>query len=423
MDKENRMLDARILQGQGYTQAEIGAMIGVSDRTVRNYLSKPPLQRVRPVRPSRLDPYKQLIVEQLEENPSYNGELLYERIVNLGFTGKKTVFKAFAAQVRRRVGATAVQRFETEPGRQAQVDWKEFGKQTVDGRTVKLYAFVMVLGYSRKPFVRFTTSMDQPTMLACHVLAFRHFDGIPHEILYDNMRTAFAPDADGCWRPTKRLLALAAHYGFTPRHCRVRRPETKGKVERTVGYLGNNFWPRMEGLALSLGGLNADVMSWLGAICGKPLADFGESRAERFARERGILKPIPLSDFDVRQPVPLIAGRESTVRFETNRYSVPPAFIGENVLLLVHPLSREAELIAGGASIRSFTLDQAGSHSIRVDESDRQAIQTRWARDRERIAIRRAPKRRVRLAVDVEIRSPAAYEAFAEPPATEVGVW
>lgn len=137
--------------------------------------------------------------------------------------------KAFAAQVRKRITATAVQRFETEPGRQAQVDWKEFGKQIVDGRPTKLYAFVMVLGYSRKPFVRFTTNMKQSTLLACHELAFAYFGGVTEEVLYDNMRTAFQPDAEGVWRSTKRLLALAVHYGYIPDAAAYGGPKPRGK--------------------------------------------------------------------------------------------------------------------------------------------------------------------------------------------------
>jgi len=78
------------------------------------------------------------------------------------------------------------------------VAWKEFGKQVVDGKETKLYAFVMELGYSRKPFVRFTTDMRQSTLLACHELAFAYFGGVPEELLYDNMRTAFQRDQDGC---------------------------------------------------------------------------------------------------------------------------------------------------------------------------------------------------------------------------------
>jgi len=85
MDKEQCMLEARILQAQGYTQVQIAQMLGVSDRTVRTYLKEHPCGRKKPVRPSKLDPFKLFIEEQLEKNPSYNGELLYERIVAQGY--------------------------------------------------------------------------------------------------------------------------------------------------------------------------------------------------------------------------------------------------------------------------------------------------------------------------------------------------
>jgi len=414
MDRENRMLDARLLQAQGHTQVEIAGILGVCERTVRNYLKQMPQARKRPKRPSKLDSFKHVILDQLEENPSYNGELIFERIVRMGYVGKKTVMKAFIAKTRRRLAATAVQRFETEPGRQAQVDWKEFGKQVVDGRVTRLYAFVMVLGYSRKPFVRFTTDMRQSTLLACHELAFAHFGGVPEELLYDNMRTAFQPDQDGQWRPTKRLAALAVHYGFVPRRCRVRRPETKGKVERTIGYLDNNFWPRMDCEVLSLALLNECVGDWLEAICSKKIADLGESRAERFARESPLLKALPADDFDARDVVPAIVSRESTIRFETNRYSAPPEFIATTVLLYVHPLTRQAELFADGRSVRSFPLAAPGSHALLVFEQDRKELSMRWAMDRSRLAVRRMPRRRYApVGVDVDVRPPSSYDAYA----------
>jgi len=79
MDKEKCMLDARIMQAQGYTQVQIAQLLGVTDRTVRTYLKERPCARKKPVRASRFDPFKLFIEAQLEKNPSYNGELLYER--------------------------------------------------------------------------------------------------------------------------------------------------------------------------------------------------------------------------------------------------------------------------------------------------------------------------------------------------------
>ncbi len=316
------MLEARLLESKGLTQKEIAETIGKSERTVRYYLKQMPRPRKNPVRGSKVDPFKPMIDQILEENPSYNSEILFERLSKMGYTGKISVMKDYVALVRKQLAIQAVMRFETEPARQGQVDWKEFGKQIIDGIETKLYAFVVVLGYSRKVFVRFTTHMDQATLLACHVLAFEYFGGVPHEILYDNMRTAFTWDEEGVFKPTLRLLALAIHYGFSPEHCRVRRPETKGKVERTIGYLGHNFWPRMDGARLSLEELNTDVMSWLSKIDGKPLSDFNESRSERFAREKPLLTVLPATRFDARHEIPRAVNRESMITYETNRYSV-----------------------------------------------------------------------------------------------------
>lgn len=414
MDKEQCMLEARILQAQGYTQVRIAQMLGVSDRTVRTYLKEHPCGRKKPVRPSKLDPFKLFIEEQLEKNPSYNGELLYERIVAQGYQGRKTVMKAYVAGLRRKLSQQAVIRFETEPGRQAQVDWKEFGRQSVDGYETKLYAFVMVLGYSRMPFVRFTTDMRQSTLLACHTLAFEYFGGVPQELLYDNMRTAFEPDEEGIWHPTKRLAACAVHYGFVPQRCRVRRPETKGKVERLIGYLDHHFWARIEKEApFCLASLNEKVLDWINEMSTKPLEELQESRHTRFAREKPLLKAFPAGTFDVRDVVPLVVGRESTIRYETNRYSVPPQYIGTTVQMLLHPLHRTVDVMGSEGLIRRFSLAAAGSHTTQFFPDDRAQLVARWNRDQRRLQRLRSPHTKIiQPYADVDIRSPAVYEAL-----------
>jgi transposase len=414
MDQEHRMLDARILQGQGYSQVQIAQMLNVTDRTVRNYLKGMPRGRKRPLRVSKVDPFKPFIDEVLEKNPYYNSEILFERLQRLGYAGKKSILKDYVAAMRKRMVNQAVMRFETEPGFQAQVDWKELGTQILDGREAKLYAFVMVLGYSRKAFVHFTTSMQTAVMLACHQKAFQYFGGVPREILYDNMKTAFLCDSYGAWRPAKRLSAFAAHYGYTPRRCRVRRPETKGKVERAVGYLDGNFWPRFEGQTLSLAHLNAEVKDWLAAVDEKPLVDFQESRSLRFARELSALKPLTSTSCDVREELPVAVNRESMVRYQTNCYSVPPRYIGQLLMLKVDPFTPEAELIGPLGSLRRFSLSPAGARERIMFPEDRDALRRRWEEDRRRTAKRRSPRRKPgQAAVDVQIRSPAEYEPFA----------
>lgn len=187
---EKFMLKAHELQVQGYTQRQIGEMMGRSDRTIRNWLGQTPRERIKPVRKSILDEYKPFIEALVRENPEINGALIYKKLIKTGYQGKSSILRDFITKIRKEENQKAVIRFETEPAHQAQVDWIEFGKQYVNGSVQKLYAFTMVMGYSRMPFACFTTRMDSATLLNCHIKAFEFFGGIPEEILYGNMKTA-----------------------------------------------------------------------------------------------------------------------------------------------------------------------------------------------------------------------------------------
>lgn len=69
------------------------------------------------------------------------------------------------------------------------MDWGYIGKIKINGKEQDVYAFVIVLGYSRMKYVEFTTSMDLETLMKCHMNAFAYFNGVPEQILYDNMKT------------------------------------------------------------------------------------------------------------------------------------------------------------------------------------------------------------------------------------------
>ncbi|HOC28185.1 MAG TPA: IS21 family transposase [Treponemataceae bacterium] len=236
-----KMHQAEILRNAGHRQKEIAERLGVSDRMVRYYLNpKPEAQRA--LNHSLLDPFREYITAKIDESPNYNLVVLRKELVLQGYAGGMTILRVFAKQARDEAVKRAVIRFETMPAQQAQVDWKEAGVWEIDGIPRKVYAFVMLLGYSRRAYVRFTLDMKSATLLACHVEAFKHFCGVIREILYDNMKTAWL-NRGGVWEVHPALLAFAAHCGFEPKRCKVRRPQTKGKVERFIGYLGNHFLP------------------------------------------------------------------------------------------------------------------------------------------------------------------------------------
>jgi transposase len=407
-----KMHQAEILRKAGRKQREIAEILGVSDRMVRNYLKPKP--EVPPIpKHGLLDPYHEYITAKLDDAPNYNLMVLRKELEKQGYTGGMTILRVFAKQVRDEVIKRAVVRFETMPAQQAQVDWKEAGVWEIDGVKRKVYAFVMLLGYSRRAYVRFTLDMKSPTLLACHVEAFKYFSGITFEILYDNMKTAWL-NRGGVWEVHPALLAFAAQCGFEPKRCKVRRPQTKGKVERFIGYLGNHFLPiaRNRNLA-SIEELNHAVNEWLDEVNEEPIRAFCESRNERFERERTLFTPfVPEAAPDVRASEEVVVSLEGTVCFETNRYSVPARYLGHTLTLRYHPLYRDATLYSKDVAIRSFKLLPKGERKTDMREEDRREHYALWYRQLLAQSKKETPGSAAASEVDVDARPPSWYERF-----------
>ncbi len=211
------------------------------------------------------------------------------------------------------------------------MDWAycgTFGDQ--HGLPLKVYAFVMVLGFSRMLYVEFTTSMELAALLACHQHAFAFFGGWPRQMLYDNMAQVRLPHSAD-WNPL--FLDFAQHYGFTPRTCRVRRPRTKGKVERAIRYVKDNFLPGR--VFADLAELNAQGQHWLTHTANVRLhATTGERPVDLLPEEK-------LAALAADTPY-LLTGKsarkvsvEGFVHLDGSRYSVAPEHVGKEVLVEV----------------------------------------------------------------------------------------
>ena len=168
---------------------------------------------------------------------------------------------------------------------------------TREGRR-RVYLFSYLLGYSRRQYLRWVESMDLLTTLREHVRAFHHLGGVARVCLYDNFKAVVLwHDADGpLYNP--KFLAFATHYGFRPQACRVRRPQTKGKVERKFYYVETSL---LNGRTFdTLEHLNEVTAQWLRERRRRP-SSCGTSRnrrADRHAREQPHLLPLPAADFD-----------------------------------------------------------------------------------------------------------------------------
>ena len=114
--------------------------------------------------------------------------VLFEELQAMGYEGETTILREFVKPLRVQPKRQATVRFETPPEKQTQIDWADVGMYEVNGKLQKVYAFIMILSYTRMKYMEFTTDMKLETMMKYHN-AFAYFNGLPEQILYDNMKT------------------------------------------------------------------------------------------------------------------------------------------------------------------------------------------------------------------------------------------
>ena len=316
--------------------SEIARECGVDRKTVRALLFQGPpgLRTARSPRLSPLDPFKPYLKARVAEVPLSAVRLL-EEIQAQGYTGRYGLVKNFVRPLRQDRSLVATLRFESDPGVQAQVDFGHFGYIEEDGERHHLYAFSMVLGYSRCRYVEFLTHINTPNLIQCHLNAFAYFGGFPDEVLYDNMTQVVLERAlrteDNQWNA--QFLDFTRHLAFRIRLCWPRRPQTKGKIESTIKFLRGNFF--LGRTFVSLSDVNRQGLQWCHRV-----------NTERVHRETGV---VPLERLEEEHLHPLEGrpayelvrreyrqvDRECYVSYLTNRYSVHWRYAGRHAELQV----------------------------------------------------------------------------------------
>lgn len=322
---EERM-DIQALHREGLSVREISRRTGHSRNTISRLLA-PGLEAVRLEEPSKLDPYKDYLVRRYQDCP-LSAVRLRAEIEAMGYTGGIDLLRRFLRSLKqtRTAQAKATVRFETPPGHQGQMDWAMCGKYIFPGeRPVDVYAFVMVLCFSRMLYLEFVTSMAVPDLIAGHLRAFDYFGGWPRELLYDNMKQVrLRPGAGGEWNPL--FLDFTSHYGITPRVCRVRRPRTKGKVERSIRYVRDSFLAGRH--YTSLADMNAQALHWLTHTANTRVHATTERRPFDLLPEERLTPLTAISPYPVRKRTLRKVDAESFIHYEGSRYSVSPEHVG-----------------------------------------------------------------------------------------------
>ena len=319
-NKEWIMLKA--LLEEGVPKTRIADQLGISRKTVARHTTdtEPPAHE-RHARYSVLDPFKPYIQQRLAKY-ELTAMKLNAEVAAQGYRGSYPVVQRYVHTIRPPKPQPAFVRFETAPGQQGQMDWSPLGRINHLGQSRKLSCFALTLGYSRALYGEFTVSEDLPTLVACHLNAFRYFGGVPREMLYDQMKTVVLSWSREHveWNP--QFADFAKTFGFAPRVCRPRRAQTKGKIERPFGYITDSFFAGLDIEHLTLDELNAQFRDWLDHTANPRVHRTTQCAPfERLQEEH--LVPVPDRTYAVEVVETRKSHKDCHLEYHGNRYSVP----------------------------------------------------------------------------------------------------
>jgi transposase len=362
------------LHGLGWGTRRIARELGCSRTTVQHYVAAGCWQRYqRRGGRRKLAGEAAWLRERLNRHGGNADVVRQDLERERGITVSLRTLEREVAPFRRELAAQAraTLRFETPPGQQLQID---FGQKCVPigGVLVLVYLFVATLGYSRLLFVQPFRHERQSAWFAGLEAAFRHFGGVPRDVLLDNAR-ALVDYHDPATREVRfnaRLLAFARYWDFNPRACAPYRARTKGKDERAVGYVkrnaiaGHGFssWAALEAHLVRWTRDVADVRCH-GTTEQAPRVRFEQAEATALRPLRG--RP----PFNQVRELVRVVGSECTIELDANSYSVPWRLIGARVAVVasggrvgIHHDGLEVAVHAEVAGRRQRVIDPAHLH-------------------------------------------------------------
>ncbi len=320
------------LAHRGMSLRAIAKRLGRNIKTIRKALQRPVQTRTA----SKLDPFRDQIREKAGKG-LYAPRILRE-IRERGYTGSLTILKSYLREIRgpQKQPRKAFRRFETAPGKEAQVDWSPY-RVLIAGVSTVVHCFAVLAAYSRKLFLAFYRNERLPTLLHAHTEAFLFYGGLFLMFLYDNMTTVTLGRRGGkpLWNPT--FLEFSRHHGFTPRVCRPRDPNRRGKGERVFHWMENDF---LRGASFeSWDDLNKRARHWLDTVANvRPHPLTGRPRNEMFDKEeRPLLIQLPAQSYPTGRCEVRKVQIDGYVACDGSLYPVPARLVGQYVRLRITP--------------------------------------------------------------------------------------
>jgi transposase len=269
------------------------------------------------------------------------------------------------------------------PGEHLVIDWGTLGG---------LHVFCAVLAWSRFRFVRFAYDERAATTLGMLAECFEVLGGVPGKVLADRMGCLKGGVVANVVVPTGEYVRFAGHYGFRPDFCEAADPESKGIVERLVGYAKTDLMIPQAPFG-DLAAANTAAAAWCTEVNAAVHSEICAVPAERLVTERELLAPLPSLRAGIGRLVTRKVDRLSCVRFGSARYSVPVRLIGEQVGLRTDDGRLLVIVATAGEVVAEHILVAPGEASVRDEHYGgprpvpRRAVRPKTAAEKEFCAL------------------------------------
>ncbi len=324
-NNSERVRMAKYLKKEGISKTGIARILGIHRTTVHRLLKNN--EGVKRKYKSKLDPFKDYIGSRLSEFNIVAPEMLKE-IQELGYSGGVTILRDYMAIIKSNYIQKIVDRFETNPGLQAQIDWGDCGYVMVGGVRHKLNLFMLVLGYSRYMWGEFTISTKRPELMRLLEKSFREIGGVPREVIVDNMKQAIdiAKSSNSPAIVNSDFLEFGSWNGFKTVACPPYWPQAKGKVERSISYVKSSF---LEGrIFTDLNDLNNQFRIWLANTANVRIHGTTKERpVDRLTIDLAAMGKVQSDNYPSVERYNRLVDHDGLLSFRGVKYSVDPSIL------------------------------------------------------------------------------------------------
>jgi transposase len=329
--------EIQVLRRAGHSLVEVASLAGVGRRSVVRVEAEAAVSQIdneveralrRIGRPSKAEPFRSFVVEQLAKEPALMSLEVLRRAKLQGYSGGKTALYDLVHCIRPKP-VRLITRFEGLPGEFSQHDFGEVDVRFLNETRKRIHFFASRMKYSRWTEVSLVEDQRVESLVRAMVDHFASIGGIPLLAVFDRPKTiALHWGRDGVvteWNPT--FASVALDLGLGVELCWPKKPEQKGSVENLVKWVKGSFFKQRR--FLDQEDLLRQLQEWhLEVNTQRPSRATGVIPEERMKQERPRLRPLKVAPAELALRIPISVGPTATVVYDTQSYSMPPDSMG-----------------------------------------------------------------------------------------------